>query len=575
MKGNGAKAVVESLKVLRIESVFGIPGVQNIELFDALADAPFETVLVTNEGSAAFMADAHARVTGKLGVLVVIPGPGITNALTGLAEALVDSSPVLAIVSAVDSEQEKSFQVHEIDQSAAVRPLVKGIFKPLKLEDIPGQIMVAANLAKEGEPGPVVVEIPYNLLMKSGEFVVPQPLSHKNNPDLDDQLDKIADDLRRSPSVGIYAGFGAIDASDNLIRLAEILQAPVATTISGRGVIPEDSHLSVGFGFGPSGFPLAKKVFGRIHTLLAIGCKYGEVATGSYGLKLPAYHIHIDNNPAAMGANYPVSVSMVSDAGYVLEELVARLQDKPKARNEKLKSEIEEAKKRYKHRILRLKRGKKYVNPSRLLNTLRDILNRDAIIVTDSGNHQFWTLSDFPIYERRSYLTPADFQSMGFSIPAAIAAKLAYPKRQVVSLVGDGGFLMSGMELVTVRRLGIAPLVLVFRDGALGLIRDAQRRLYRRTPFTGLHNPDFGYMARALDMDYISIKSDLEIDVGLRRACSSDRPVLIDANVRYKTPTRYFKGTAVTTMQRLPRQTQKMIIARYAKRLFFSPPKEP
>ena len=209
----GASAIVEVLKLLEVERVFGLPGVQNIELFDALADAPFATFTPTNESAAVFMADAHARVTGKLGVAVVTAGPGLTNALTGIAEAQLDSSPVLILVGASDRVAGKSFQLHQIQQSAVVKPLVKGYFEPATVEEIPVAILRAAALARRGEPGPTVVEVASTLLMERGGFTLSCAPSPAAPCEINVQLDDAAERLRRSASVGIYAGAGAIGAT--------------------------------------------------------------------------------------------------------------------------------------------------------------------------------------------------------------------------------------------------------------------------------------------------------------------------------------------------------------------------
>ncbi len=273
MKGTGAEALVATLQQLAVERVFGIPGIQTLELFDALADATFPTILTTDERSAAFMADAHARVTGRLGVLAVTPGPGLTNALTGLAEARFDSSAVLAIVASHNPALRRQFQLHAMDQAAVLKPLVKAGYAVRSVGEIPAVLLQAAQTAMEGEPGPVAVEFPYNVFIERGEFAMPAETPRRAAPPDAAMLDRMAGELARSPLVGIYVGRGARQGVEALRRLAEVLQAPVATTISGRGILSEDHPLSVGFGFGPCGQSIAEKIFSRVDNLLAIGCK--------------------------------------------------------------------------------------------------------------------------------------------------------------------------------------------------------------------------------------------------------------------------------------------------------------
>jgi acetolactate synthase-1/2/3 large subunit len=565
----GAEAVVETLKLLGVERVFGLPGVQNIELFDALADAPFSTFTPTNESAAVFMADAHARVTGKIGVVVVTAGPGLTNALTGIAEAHLDSSPVLVLVSASGEMKGKFFQLHQIPQGDVVKPLVKGFFKPARVEEIPQVVSNAAELACQGEPGSVVVEIGSTLLMGRTRFSQPAVSRLPAPDDIGTQLDAAAGKLRNSESVGVYAGAGAFGAVDELKALAELLQAPVATTISGRGVLAEDHPLSVGYGFGRTGTAAAWRVFRKVRTLLAVGCKYGETATGAYGVKTPREHIHININPECLGANFPASLAIAADARLALGGLVTRLNNDHRPVNITLQNYIRQARAHSESKPQDAE--SRAVTPANFLRRLRQRLNRDAIVVTDSGAHQFWALSDFPVYTQRSFLAPADYQAMGFSIPAAIAAKLAFPTRQVVSLVGDGGFLMSGFEALNAVRWGTNIIVAVFRDGAWGLIKEAQRRIYRRTPFTGIPSPDFRHLALSLGMTHIQIGVDTDIESGLDKAVREKSPVLLEVNVDYTEPPPYVKGAGPQMFRNLEPRLKAEVALRLAKRCCFPP----
>ena len=566
----GAQAIVKTLRLLEVDRVFGLPGVQNIELFDALADAPFATFAPTNESAVVFMADAHARVAGKIGVAVVTAGPGLTNALTGIAEARLDSSPVLVLVGA-SGETAKCFQLHQIDQGAMVKPLVKGCFKPATAAGIPQVVLNAVELACQGEPGPVAVEIASSLLMERIRFLQPRHSPLPAVLDLSAQLDDAATRLRKSPTIGIYAGAGAMGAADEIKALAELLQAPVATTISGRGVLAEDHPLSVGYGFGRAGTAVAWRAFRKVRTLLAVGCKYGETATGAYGVKPPPEHIHIDVNPAVLGANYPVSLAIAADAKTVLGGLVARLKKSRRPVNAALQDFIKQGRRRSESKALA--KTNEAVTPSRFLRSLRQRLDRDAILVTDSGAHQFWALSDFPVFTPRSFIAPADYQAMGFSIPAAIAAKLAFPARQVVSLVGDGGFLMSGFESLNAARWDAKIIIVVFRDGAWGLIKEAQQRVYRRTPFTEIPNPDFGHLAGGLGLAHFKVDTDADIGSAIGGALAARNPVLIEVNVDYAEPPPYVKGVGPQMFRNLAPRLKAGIALRLAKRRYFPPEK--
>ncbi len=565
----GARAIVETLQSLKVDRVFGLPGVQNIELFDALADATFSTFTPTNESAAVFMADAHARVTGKIGIAVVTAGPGLTNALTGIAEARLDSSPVLVLVSAGGEVAGKSFQLHQIDQGAVVRALVKGCFKPATVAEIPQIVLKAAQLAYHGDPGPVVVEVASTLLMERLRFLRPANSSVPAEIGLNVQLDDAARRLRHSPAVGIYAGAGAIGATAELKAMAELLQAPVATTISGRGVLAEDHPLSVGYGFGRAGTAAAWRVFRKVKTLLAVGCKYGETATGAYGVKPPPEHIHINLDPAALGANYPTSLAIAADAKLVLAGLLARLVKDHRPANTALQDFIQQSRTRSESKALIS--VSKVVTPAKFLRLLRRQLDRDAILTTDSGAHQFWALNDFTVYTPRSFLAPADYQAMGFSIPAAIAAKLACPTRQVVSLVGDGGFLMSGFEALNAARWNAKILIVVFRDGAWGLIKEAQQRVYRRTPFTEIPHPDFAHLAHGLGLEHFRVDADADIEPAIAKALAAKTSALVEVNVDYAEPPPYVKGAGPQMFRNLSPRLKAGVALRLAKRYCFPP----
>ena len=566
----GAEAIVETLRRLNVERVFGLPGLQNIELFDALADAPFPTFTPTNESAAVFMADAHARATGNLGIAVITAGPGLTNALTGIAEARLDSSPVLVLVGASGEMPGKSFQLHQIDQCAVVQSLVKGCLKPATAAAIPQVIWNAAELACAGEPGPVVVEIPSTLLMARIRYAPPSGTPAAAVPDLETQLDDAAARLRQSPAIGIYAGAGAMDARDELLALAELLDAPVATTISGRGVIAEDHPLSVGYGFGRSGTSAAWQAFRKVRSLLAVACQYGETATGAFGVKPPQEHIHININPATLGANYPASLAIAADAKVVLGGLVARLKQDQRPADTALRERIRQARGHAEEKALATVSAA--VTPAKFLRLLRRRLDRDAIMVTDCGVHQLWALNDFAVYDPRSFLAPADYQAMGFAIPAAIAAKLAYPARQVVCLVGDGGFLMSGFESLNAARWNAQVIIVVFRDDAWGLIKEAQRRVYRRTPFTDIPSPDFGHLALGLGLQYVRADGDNDIEPALTKALAAATSVLVEVKVDYTEPPPYVKGAGIQMFRNLPTRLKTGIALRLAKRHCFPPP---
>src|SRR5579871_13483 len=301
-KLSGAEAVVAALQQQGVACVFGIPGAQENELWDAFKSKNLPYLLVTHEFSAACMADGYARATGQPGVLCVVPGPGVTNSLTGLGEALLDSVPVVAIVGDVaNGDKYRPFQVHSLPQAALLQQVTKGVFEAHTVAEIPGAVDAAFRLALCGEPGPAAVVVPYNLLIETAKFHCPPP----GPPEVvfDDAafacaLGVLGD---RKLRVGIYAGQGCMDCAADLARVAELLQAPVATSVSGKGVIDECHPLAVGWGYGPQGTRAAENAFKEVDLVLAIGVRYSEVSTAFYAIP-PHRVVQVDANPHNLGA---------------------------------------------------------------------------------------------------------------------------------------------------------------------------------------------------------------------------------------------------------------------------------
>ena len=548
----GAEIVSKILEQQGVKRIFGIPGAQSLELFDAFRGAGIETVLVTHELCASFMADATSRAGDGVGVAVVVPGPGLTNIFSGLGESFLDSIPVVIIIAGVNNEIPYSFQLHEIDQVKAASPLAKAVYRLDKVEEIGPQLSRAFTLAQAGEPGPVVVEIPNNLLARTASFQSP-PSTPSPSPSPEPLISQAIQAIVDAKRVGIYAGLGAFPARQEIRELSELLEAPVATTLSGRGVIPEDHPLAVGYGFGGSGTRISRKTFSECDLILAVGCKFTEVGTGGYGLKIPGKLIHIDANPGNLNVNFKAEIAIASDSRAALSRILAGVKEKIKSpRSGSLREEIQKAKKEEELKLQNREIQKDWVDPAQLLRHLRRLLPRDAIITTDSGHHMFFVLTYFPIYEPKTYLAPTDYQSMGYSVPAAIGARLACPDRRVVATVGDGGFLMTGIEMLTASRLKLDLPVIVFNDGALGLIKKLQKRALLRTQAVDLVEPDFESYARAIRAEYVRIENDEEISGKLEKALSLKGPVLIDAWVQYPELTDYIKGQILENIKRYP-----------------------
>ena len=336
----------------------------------------------------------------------------------------------------------------------------------------------------------------------------------------------------------------------------------MSTTISGRGVIPEDHDLSVGFGFGMAGTRLAEKIFKDVDLVIAVGCKFSEPGSGGYALKIPKL-IHIDANPATVGRNFKTDVGLAGDAEKIIEALLERIKHKsPRLESSGLRDSIRMAQAERAKKISALKLWKDAVNPVRILTELRKQAPRDTILTTDSGAHTFWVLSAYDAFLPRTVLSPTDYSAMGYGAPAAIGAKVAAPDRRVISVVGDGGLLMTGSEFLTASRLGIPIMVVLFNDRALGLIKQTQGRFYRRTTAVDISGMDWQSYAGAFGFEYVLIENDGEVADGLSKAFDSKGPVLVDARVKYRDQPRFVKGSGISYAKRTP----PSVIARMAAR---------
>ena len=539
----GAAVVADTLQALGVSRVFGMPGVQTLTLVDALEQAGIRNTLANSEGSAAFMADGYCRVMGRPGVCLVIPGPGLTNMVTPLAEALLDSSPLVVLVVGIDKDG-RSWHIHQIDQLAVMEPVVKRALRVDKAGELSAAVNRAVGIAGQGEPGPVVLEIPRKLLtMRARQARAAGVTKQSISPHQEETISRVAELLLEKRSVGIYAGRGALAASQEILRLAEVLSAPVATTISGKGVIPEDHPLACGFGFGPVGTWAAEQAFAGAELVLALGCKFSEMSTGSWSMELSGDLVHVDQSRAVLDQNYRARISLCMDVQAAVRELLAKIGERRKKQDQELIRQIRVAESKGRQRTSRAAVGAG-LDPPRVLQELRRAAPRSTVFVTDCGLHQLWAILELKVFEPMTFLTPADYQAMGFCVPAAIGAAMGRPAGKVVGICGDGGFLITGLDLLTAVREELDLAVVIFNDGALGLIRSLQQRVHGRSTSVELQNPDFEHLCRAVGARYIQIDSTTGLRGGLEQMMDHRGVVLANIRVGYGQWPRYLEGAA-------------------------------
>jgi len=568
MKRTAAWLVRQALEQIGVEYTFGIPGVHNIELYDELQESTsIRPVLVTHEGGAAFMADAVSRVSDSVGVLMVVPAAGLTHAMSGVGEAFLDGVPMLVVSGGVRTDMQQGFQLHDVDQQALMRTLTKATYKIERYDEVVPTVYRAYRTAIEGEPGPVYIELPANLQLFTGETgEVPPFESAVKRPPLDAAAVSAAVKLlAEAERPGIFVGWGARHVARDIRRIAEHLGAPVATTLQGLAAFPADHPLHTGMGFGPSAVPAAQNAFRDCDAMLAVGTRFAEICTGSFGAVPPANLVHVDINPQTIGRNHPTPVAIAADARDAVPAIAEQLlQAVPGRDPSALEAAIAAGKAAWLREWLDHDSGGR-VNPGRFFQALRRGLERDAIVVADDGNHTFLTAELMPIFEGGEFLSPTDFNCMGYCVPACIGAKLAQPARQVVGIVGDGAFLMTGLETVTAAREGLGVAWFVFNDGELSQIAQAQEMPYQRKTCTTIGSLDYRALAAATGCEFVAIENDNSIEAAIERVLSlmaNNRPVVVDVRIDYSKRTQFTIGAVKTNLRRFDTRNKLRIIGR-------------
>jgi len=552
-KRTGAELVVRALEDEGIALAFGIPGTHNIELYDALASSgKVRAVLVTDEQSASFMADAAFRASGRLACVNVVPGAGLTHAMSGIAEAFMDGIPMLVLGCGIRRDTGKAFQLHDVDQAALVRPVTKAQLRPASGRDLYETVRRACRLAREATPGPVFVEVPADqYLFRHDDVPEKSPAPVRPPAPREEAVAQAARILAEAKRPLLYLGLGAAGAGDALVALAEALEAPVSTTFQGKGVFPESHPLWLWPGFGDAAPSFSRDVAASCNATLAIGCRFGEVATGSYGLSPPKPLIHVDIDPTVPGRNYAADLAVGSDAAAFVSALLPRL--RPRSRDEALRRRLAEGLAEVDRELLAPSDGR--VSPHRLLRELQSAFGPETVFTTDSGNGTFLAVEGLRLEKPGRLLAPVDYSCMGYAIPAALGAKLACPGVPVVSLAGDGAFLMTGLELLTAAQNGLGVAIFVLRDRELAQIAQFQSTALGRKTASQLPDYDLAGLARSLGVEALALANDAGIRETVARAreiAGEGRPVLVDVAIDYSRKTFFTRGVVRTNFGRLP-----------------------
>ncbi len=526
----GAEIFVRCLIEEGVEVVFGYPGGATIGIYDALVDlSHIKHVLVRHEQGATHAAEGYAKATGKPGVVLVTSGPGATNTVTGIADAFMDSIPIVVFTGQVPLNLIGNDAFQEADIVGITRPITKHNYLVRNVNELSRTIKEAFYIATTGRPGPVLVDLPKDVMAQKGLFDYPGSVELRSYKPVTDghlkQIKKAADLINAAKRPVLYVGGGVIQSNAwaELIKLAETLQCPVTTTLHGLGAYPENAPLALGM-LGMHGTWYSNVAVQYCDVLIAVGARFDDRVTGKVeAFAAEAKKIHIDIDPSAISKNVPVDVPIVGDVKAVLKKLLESIH--PLETKDWLAT-IEQWKREH---PLRYRSGES-IRAQYVIQKLGEITGGDAVVVTDVGQHQMWTAQFYNWIHPRSHITSGGLGTMGFSLPAAMGASFGRPGVPVVSISGDGGFQMNSQEMMTIVEHKLPIKIFVINNGFLGMVRQWQELFWRRRySHVGLQNPDFVKLAEAYGCPGYRVQHPSEVEEVIRKAFERrDGPVLVE-----------------------------------------------
>ncbi|MGG1218162.1 thiamine pyrophosphate-binding protein [Priestia endophytica] len=546
--------LVEYLENRGIEHIFGLCGHTNIAVLTALEESNIKFINVRHEQISAHAADGYARVTKKASVVLSHLGPGLTNAATGVANAALDSVPMVVIAGDVPTHYYGKHPHQEVNlhadasQYEIYRPFVKRAWRVDSPELFPEIIEKAFAIAENGNPGPVLVSVPMDIFSKEVDVSLFQRLTHNTKnfqkPSIDDiTAKKIIETLIKAKNPLLYVGGGIMlaNAAEELKELVDHLSIPVAHSLMGKSALPDDHALTLGM-TGFWGTEFINNKCKEADYILALGTRFAEADSSSWESEYtfnfpPTKLIQIDIDPTEIGRNYPVEMGVVADLKQALTVLnrVARELVPQGLTNKELEKEISEYRKEFKENNMKFIQDDVFpMQPQRILEEVRQVLPRDAYITTDVGWNKNGVGQQFPIYEPGSILTPGGFATMGFGAPAALGAKIALQDKVVVSLVGDGGFGQNPAVLATAAEENIPVIWIIMNNYAFGTIAGLQKAHFGTTLGTVFkkdgkdYSPDYAAIAKAYGVEGVKIQSAEEFKPTLERAIAANKPFVID-----------------------------------------------
>lgn len=532
---SGGKALLEALKKENVSTIFGIPGGSTLPLYDELCQFDIRHILCAHEQSAAHMADGYARASGKTGVCLATSGPGATNLVTGIATAYIDSSPIVALTGQVARPMIGKDSFQETDIIGITTPITKHSFQPLHASEIPKVVKEAFYIAATGRPGPVLIDLPKDVQIETSEMTFPKEVKIRGyHPQIKISSDQIRNAVQlilksKKPILLAGGGIHISKAYQELFELSNMLQAPVATSLMGKGVFPENHPLSLGL-VGMHGSPEANRLVMDSDLVIAVAFRFSDRTTGNVEeFCLDSKMIHIDIDDAEIEKNRYVDIAVVGDAREILQEIMQQLlTSNKKERNDWVKRVVA-VKESLKPFIEKHYDGFK---PPAILRALREVLPDNAIVTTEVGQNQMWAALYFKVITPRSFISSGGLGTMGFGFPASLGVKVAVPDSVVVDIAGDGSFCMTSNSLATAVSEKIPVIILVLDNQRLGMVAQWQRLFYDRRCFAvHLQNPDFIKLARAYGADGMLVQDLTELRKAVKDAIKNDVPTVIDVPI--------------------------------------------
>ena len=528
---NGAQAMFQQLVMEGVTDIFSLPGAQIMSAFDVLHEMQDQINLVhtRHEQATTYMADGYAKVSGKPGVAMVVPGPGALNATAGLGTAYASSSPVLLISGQIPSTLlgKDTGQLHEVSEQLDVfKPITKWNHRISDVSEVPAAVHEAFRQMTTGRPGPVELEIAPDILTQPGSVDLVEKELYPHPKATREQIIAAVKLISSAESPTIVAGGGSVSsgASEQVRRLAELLQIPVMTSPQAKGIIPEDSHLAAGVNsaVGP-----AKTVLPETDLVIAIGTRLS--LRGISTDEMPPV-LQIDVEQDQIGKQYPAELGIVGDAAETLTALIGAL-SVDDSKLPKRRERAERLKKQFADEVIRLASPQVSV-----IDKISNVLPDNAIVVQGMTNIGYWSSAALPMDNTRNYVTSSYFGTLGYAFPTALGCQTAFPERKVVALCGDGGFMYSPQELSTAMRYGLNTVAVVFNNGAYGASKwDQQHQFNGRFIGTDLFNPDFVAMAKSFGAEGIKTDAD-SIEEGLAEALALDKPTLLEVEIQNMMP---------------------------------------